>query len=308
MMVRSKLLLLLILLFIFSSAAFTEVALPVAQEGAPLYSNLGDEESLLAVCEAMKMAGMNEEAVDAVCDWIRDYNQIQKTNPVYEIVAGFYPMTDGYVDYGDADTYVEFNWQRWKVAQLNYYDVLCRSTAFYLLRDQMSIEERIPAEKWERNGFMETDFDAFYGVEEDDYVIPNPAVSSLTEDDIAAYATLFAPVPDNGENTEQAIADSMNRAFGESGVHFPQGRAKMIMVCYPAERQLAVRHAAILIEMDSGYLLFEKYGPDYPYQAALFATINEISTYLKDSIAAEYARYNLAAPDAVAVLCNGQLI
>lgn len=308
MMVRGKLLLLSILLFVFSSAAFTEVSLPVVQEGAPMYSNLGDEESLLAVCEAMKMAGLNEVAVNAVCDWIRDYNQIQNTNPAYSIVDGFYPMADGYVDYGDVDTYVEFNWQRWKVARLNYYDVLCRSTAFYLLCDQMSITERIPSEQWERDGLLKTDFDAFYGAEDDDHVIPNPAVSSFTEDDIAAYATLFAPISDNGENTEQEITDSMNHAFGERGVHFPEGKAKLIMVCYPADRQLAVRHAAILMEMDSGYLLFEKYGPDYPYQATLFATVEEVSTYLKDSVVADYGRYNLAAPDVVAVLCNDQLI
>ncbi len=298
----------LVLLLALPGLALAETRLPVVEPGAPLYSNLGDEESLLAVADAMKDAGLNEGAVDAVCDWVRDYNRVEAHNPVYAIVSGFQPMTEGYVDYGDAETYAEFNFQRWKVAKLDYYDVLCRSTAYWLLRDQMSVSERIPADRWERNGLLKTDFDALFGPEDDDRITPNPALADLTEDEIAAYATLFQPIPEGGENTPEAVADAMRRLFAERGVQFPQGKAKLVTECYPAEGQLAVRHAAVLIELDTGCLLFEKYGPDYPYQATLFASAEEAGAYLCASIIAEYERFGLPAPDSVAILCNDQLI
>lgn len=298
----------LALMLALPGLALAESALPVPEPGTPLYSNLGDEESLLAVADAMKAAGLDESAVDAVCNWVRDYNRVEANNPVYAIVSDFQPMTEGYVDYGDAETYAEFNFQRWKVAKLGYYDVLCRSTAYWLLRDQMRVSERIPADQWERNGLLETDFDALLGPGDDDRVIPNPALADLTEDEIAAYATLFQPISENGEDSAEAVADAMRRLFAERGVQFPQRRAKLVMECYPADGQLAVRHAAVLIELDSGCLLFEKYGPDYPYQATLFASDEEAGAYLCDSVAADYDRYGLSAPQSVAILANDELI
>ena len=305
---RRILTLALALLLALPGLALAESALPTPEPATPLYSNLGDEKSLLAVSDAMKAVGLDAAAVDGVCDWIREYNHVEAANPAYAIVSGFQPMTDGYVDYGDAETYAEFNFQRWKVARLGYYDVLCRSTAYWLLRDRMSVSERIPAGQWERNGLLKTDFDALFGPEDDDQVVPNPALADLTEDEIAAYATLFQPIPENGEDTIQDVADAMRSCWSERGVRFPQGKAKLVTECYPADGQLAIRHAAVLIELDSGWLLFEKYGPDYPYQATLFAAAEEAGAYLRASVIAEYGRYGWAAPEPLAILCNDELL
>lgn len=309
-MKKRVLLALVAALMLALSSASAENALPDVQAGAPLYSNLGDESSLSAVAAAMKSGGLNAEAVDAVCGWVRDYNRDQAENPAYAIVSGFQPVREGAVNYGDAETWAEFNWQRWKRAKRNYYDALCRSTAYFLLRDQIDVATRLPEDQWARDGLLASDFDAFWGPEADESVDANPDLSALSEDEIAAYATLFAPIPDGGEDTRAEIAASMNRAFEARGVRFPQGGAGLMMVCYayPGDGQIGVRHAAVCIKLDAGCLLFEKYGPDYPYQATLFATAAEAGAYLREAVVADCARYGSDAPEVIAVLLNGQLI
>ena len=51
-------------------------------------------------------------------------------------------------------------------------------------------------------------------------------------------------------------------------------------------------HAAVLIEMDNGYLLFEKTNPESPYAATKFSSTDEVKQYLYRMMELDYARYD----------------
>lgn len=60
-----------------------ETAMYTAQPGGPLYSNLEDEETRCWLLARMKDAGLDEKAVDAVGEWIADFNALSSRNTAY---------------------------------------------------------------------------------------------------------------------------------------------------------------------------------------------------------------------------------
>ena len=268
--------------------------LPAVQPGAPLYSNLADEDALNGVLSALNQAGLDPETVSQVGDWVRDYNQLAQGNPAYSVTGAFAPMTEGFVDYGeDQAVYADYNYQWWKRARRDYYDVLCRSTAYFLLDGMIQVAHPLPEDQWAVDSWLETDYDGFES---------NPRLS-FSEGGKAAYFTLFAPIDLGGITAAGDMAALIQRTWRQRGVSFAPGKASLLTVWIPSQGQTAAGHAALLVELDQGFLLFEKTNPEYPYQATLFAAMDEARDYLIASMQAAY-RGDDMAPDPIVVFLN----
>lgn len=268
--------------------------LPAAQPGAPLYSNLANEEALAGVLSALNEAGLDRQAVSQMGDWVRDYNQLAQGNPAYTVTGAFAPMAEGFVDYGeDQAVYADYNYQWWKLARRDYYDVLCRSTAYFLLGGLIDVANPLPEAQWDIEGWLATDYDGFES---------NPRLN-FTAEEKAAYFSLFTPIDLGGIKDAGDMTALIQRTWRERGVSFTDGKASLLTVWIPSQGLTAAGHAAVLVELEQGFLLFEKTNPEYPYQATVLAAIDEARDYLIASMRAAYRGYDMV-PDPIVVFLN----
>lgn len=286
-------LILLFLLCVFSIPALAELPHPLP--GSPLFSNMADEASLTGVAEALIDGGLNADAVRSVAKWIADYNALSAGNPAYTVTSEFQPMPEGSVDYGTDEAYGDYNSQWWRVARREYWDVLCRSAAFYLLRDRLSVSAPLPRESWDTAGWLETDYNG---------IDTNPCLD-LSDDEISAYFTLFQPI----DIAVGSSADDMYRlildTWAARSVTFSQDQATLITVWHQSGGRMAAGHAAVLVPLASGgCLLFEKYSPEYPYQATVFSSEAELVPYFESWMRLCYRGYTL--PEPILILKNTQ--
>ncbi|MCI6377300.1 MAG: DUF4300 family protein [Clostridiales bacterium] len=246
-----------------------ETAMYTAQLGGPLYSNLEDEETRGWLLARMKAAGLDEKAVDAVGEWIADFNALSSRNAAYTHVKGFVPM-NGAVDYGDDSAYGDYNYQWWKAAKRAYWDVLCRSTAFFLLQDQIAVERTLDEGLWNKKWFQ-TDFDGFE---------TNPGLQ-CPQETVRRYFTLYQLMDCDGATDARGRAEQVKAQWDKFGVRFREGDASLLTLWTVQEgSKLYPSHAAVLIHLPGEqYVAFEKYGPEYPYQATIFASKEEIRPY-----------------------------
>ena len=252
-----------------------------AKPGEPLYSNMEDEETLAWVLAQLKAAGLNAEAVDAVGEWIADFNILSSKNTVYTHVKGFAPM-NGAVDYGDDSAYGDYNYQWWKAAGRDYWDVLCRSTAFFLLQDRITVESTLEESLWNREWFQ-TDLDGFE---------TNPGLQ-CPQDTIRRYFTLYQMMDFDGAEEARERAGQVKAQCEKYGVAFQEGGVSLLTVWTVQQGcRLYPSHAALLVSLPDGqYLTFEKYSPEYPYQAMLFASKEEVKPYFDQWVALGWRGY-----------------
>lgn len=267
-------------------------------ENRPEYTNLASETAIKEVQDILLEAGIRAEYVNTVSNWIEDYNDCMKNCKAFSLQGNFTAMDGTTVDYGD---YPDMSFEWYKHNNRDYPDVLCRIVAFEMNKDNITVENPIAKKDFdcydENEAWLYSDGDILFGreetVDEDGYTIPAYAPFPLLEwdkDTISDYFTLFNPVNIKKGCSEQDMFKAIKRHWTKCGITFKDNRYSLITFWIQSENRTAAAHAATLIELDSGYLLFEKTNPTSPYAATTFSSIDDVKQYLYDMMALDYSR------------------
>lgn len=255
------------------------------------YTNLDSESSIGEVRDILIKAGIQTEYVDTVLDWATDYNNSMRECSSFSLVGDFVTTDGTTVDYGE---YYPMSTEWYRRNNRNYPDVLCRVVAFELMQDNISVSEVIAKDSfncWDENtSWLYTDGDILFGREAESYE-PYPLID-WNDDIIADYFTLFDPTPISEGCSEQEMFQIIQEKWNKHGVSFTENSFSLITFWTQSYNIICVSHAAVLVETDRGYLLFEKTNPMSPYAATIFSTTDEVKQYLYDMMELDCSRYN----------------
>lgn len=283
-------------LVLFICSACAGAGADAAPQGKLTYSNLDSESSMSEVRDILLKAGIRPERVDAVLGWVADYNDAMRECPSFDLVGDFVTVDAMAVDYGD---YYPMSAQWYKHNNRNYPDVLCRIVAYELNRDNISVSAVLKEDDfdcWDANtAWLYTDGDILFGREavEDERggYVPFPLLA-WSGDVQAEYFTLFNPISIAEQCGEQEMLEAVRQKWSEQGISFREGAVSLITFWTQSGDRICASHAATLIEIGAGYLLFEKTNPESPYAATKFSSTDEMKQYLYNMMELDYSRYD----------------
>ncbi len=260
------------------------------------YSNLDSELSMNEVRDILIKAGIQINYVDTVLGWATDYNNSMRECPSFSLVGDFITIDEMAVDYGE---YYAMSTQWYKRNNRNYHDVVCRIVAYELNQDNISVGNIIKEENfdcWDENtAWLYTDGDILFGREavegEHKAYVPFPLID-WSKDMQAEYFTLFNPIYITEQCSEQEMFQAIQEKWNEQEISFKENAFSLITFWTQSGDRICASHAAALIEIDNGYLLFEKTNPESPYAAAKFSSTDEVKQYLYNMMNLDYSRYN----------------
>ncbi len=260
------------------------------------YSNLDSELSMSEVRDILVKAGIQTNYVDIVMGWVTDYNNSMRECPSFSLVGDFITLDKMTVDYGE---YYPMSTQWYKSNNRNYHDVVCRTVAYELNQDNISVGKVIKEENfdcWDENTvWLYTDGDILFGREavegEHKAYVPYPLID-WSKDMQAEYFTLYNPIHIKEQCSEQEMFQAIQAKWNEQEISFKESAFSLITFWTQSGDRICASHAATLIETDNGYLLFEKTNPESPYAATKFSSTDEVKQYLYNMINLEYSRYN----------------
>lgn len=260
------------------------------------YSNLDSELSMSEVRDILTKAGIQTDYVDTVLGWVTDYNDSMRECPSFSLVGDFITIDEMTVDYGE---YFPMSTHWYKYNNRNYHDVVCRIAAYELNRDNISAGKVIEEENfdcWDENtAWLYTDGDILFGREavegEHKAYVPFPLID-WSKDVQAEYFTLFNPIHVTGQCSEQEMFQAVQERWKEQEISFKENAFSLITFWTQSGDRICASHAAVLIETDYGYLLFEKTNPESPYAASKFSSANDVKQYLYNMMDLDYARYH----------------
>lgn len=263
---------------------------------APLYSNLDSEAAREETASRLAAAGIPSETVNRVFSWVADYNDCMRDCESFTLAADFTPMEGSAVDYGD---YPPMSRHWYKDNHRAYHDLLCRIVAFELLKGQIAAANLLPQSEWacesSETDWLYSDWSILRGRAEtadEKAYSPNP-LPQWDNAALARYFTLYAPVAVPEGCTLEEQTQAVREAWTRRGVSFTPGKASLVTLWLSSGgsgNQIAVGHAAVLVEDDSGLLLFEKTNPESPYSAAKFQTTQQVKAYLLEMLRLDDAR------------------
>ena len=108
----------------------------------------------------------------------------------------------------------------------------------------------------------------------------------------AEYFTLFDPIGITEQCSEQEMFQAIQEKWSERKISFKESKFSLITFWTQSGERICASHAATLIEIDNGYLLFEKTNPESPYAATKFSSTDEVKQYLYNMMNLDYSRYN----------------
>ena len=234
----------------------------------PVYSNLTDEGSREEVAEKLREAQMPEEKICNFLLWAEEFNQLEG----YNLQTGFTSMDGEMVFYVPRFSMA----QRWAEKRGNYDDLLCRTVAFYLVEDFLSLTDS------QSSTMMVCDKELMRGDRE--VIERNPAIM-WTEDTKNKYYSVFQPVKTRTDcrNAEQRAA-AVNSYWKTLELSFENNRPSLITVWGNVQGKdssyIFSVHAGVLVEDGEDILFLEKISPLYPYQATIFKDRGQLVTYL----------------------------
>lgn len=275
------------------------------------YTNLDSESSVSEVRDILTKADIRTEYVDAVLDWVSDYNDCMRGCSSFSLAGDFVTIDGTTVDYGE---YYPMSVEWYKNNKRNYHDLLCRIIAYELNQDNISIDKVISKESfdcWDTNtAWLYTDGDILFGREAEEgehkEYIPFPLID-WSEETIANYFTLFDPIKVEGECNEREMLRAIQEQWSERGISFKENAFSLITFWTQSGDRICASHAAALIETDNGYLLFEKTNPESPYAATKFSSVDEAKQYLYNMMDLDYSRYD-AQVGTYVILKNDKLL
>ncbi len=260
------------------------------------YSNLDSESSMSEIRDILTKAGIQTNHVDTVLSWVTDYNDSMRECPSFSLIGDFVTVDGMTVDYGE---YPPMSVQWYKHNNRNYHDVLCRIVAYELNHDNISVGNVIKEENfdcWDENtAWLYTDGDILFGREavegEHKAYVPFPLIE-WSKDMQAEYFTLFNPIHITEQCSEQEMFQAIQEKWNEQEISFKENAFSLITFWTQSGDRICASHAAALIEIDNGYLLFEKTNPESPYAATKFSSTDEVKQYLYNMMNLDYSRYN----------------
>lgn len=269
------------------------------------YTNLDSESSVSEVQDIMTKAGIQTRYIDTVLEWAADYNNCMRECSSFSLEGDFVTIDGTMVDYGEYyPKYTEW----YKRNDRNYPDVLCRIAAFELVQDNISVSEAIAKENfdcWDENtAWLYTDGDILFGREGEDYD-PFPLID-WNDDIIASYFTLFDPINVQWEYSKQEMFQAIQEKWSKQGISFKENDFSLITFWTQSDDKMCVSHAAVLIETNNSYLLFEKTNPLSPYAATKFSSTDDVKQYLYNMVNLDYLRFD-SQIGAYIILWNNRL-
>lgn len=283
-----------------SAAVTLDPDTPRIPDGTLVYTNLNGEAAKAEVFARLTAAGIPQADADALSAWVDDYNTVMEHCPSFTLEPDFTEIQAPAVDYGD---YYDMNHAWFKSGGRDDYDPLCRVAAYRLMRSFLTAENTIPSDQWQcqnENQWLYSDWS----------ILSTYILMDLTEEDQARYFTLWDPVSVPDRAGEDEIYQAVLSQWGERGVSFQAGPVSLITIWRQSSGghgSACAAHAAVLIEDGEGYLLFEKTNPEAPYQATKFSSLEQVKTYMLDSLAFDLAKDGID-PGVCAVLQNDQLL
>lgn len=282
-----------------------------ALSGGLTCTNLDSDASMKEVRDILMNAGIPAEYIDTVLDWVKDYNDCMRECPSFSLIGDFITIEGTTVDYGD---YYPMSTHWYKNNRRNYHDILCRIAAFELNQHLISVQNRMAKEDFDcwdqQTSWLCSDGEILFGAEavegEHKAYIPFPLID-WSEEQTAAYFTLFSPVSVEEASGEADIYESIQREWAERGISFTESPCSLVTVWTQSGAQACVSHAASLIRTEEGYLLFEKTNPESPYAAVKLSSLAEVCQYLTDMLRLDYSRYD-SEPGACLILQNDRRI
>ena len=197
-----------------------------------------------------------------------EFNQLEG----YNLQTGFTSMDGEMVFYVPRFSMA----QRWAEKRGNYDDLLCRTVAFYLVEDFLSLTDS------QSSTMMVCDKELMRGDRE--VIERNPAIM-WTEDTKNKYYSVFQPVKTRTDcrNAEQRAA-AVNSYWKTLELSFENNRPSLITVWGNVQGKdssyIFSVHAGVLVEDGEDILFLEKISPLYPYQATIFKDRGQLVTYL----------------------------
>lgn len=259
------------------------------------YSNLDSESSMSEVWDILTKAGIRTNHIDTVLNWVTDYNNSMRECTSFSLVGDFITIDKMTVNYGE---YSAMSTQWYKHNNRNYHDVVCRIVAYELNQDNISVGNVIKEENydcWDENtAWLYTDGDILFGREavegEHKAYVPFPLID-WNKGTQAEYFTLFNPIHITEQCSEQEMFQAIHEKWNEQKISFKENAFSLITFWTQSGDRICASHAATLIEIDNGYLLFEKTNPESPYAATKFSSTGEVKQYLYNMMDLDYSRY-----------------
>ncbi len=275
------------------------------------YTNLDSDSSVSEIRDILAKCGIQTEYIDNVLNWVSDYNDCMRECPSFSLAGDFITIDGTTVDYGD---YYPISVKWYKNNKRNYHNILCRIAAYELVQDNISIDKVISKENfdcWDSDtAWLYTDGDILFGREAEEgehkEYVPFPLID-WSENTIANYFTLFDPIQIKGECGEREMFEAIQERWGERGISFADNAFSLITFWTQSGERICASHAAVLIESDDGYLLFEKTNPESPYAATKFSATDEVKQYLYNMMELDYSRYDAQVGEYV-ILKNDRLL
>lgn len=269
----------------------------VQQNTTLTYTNLGDKTVQSEVRDILISGGIPEKYIDKVFVWINDFNECMGSCESYSIENSWITAAIPVVDYGE---YAPMSELWYKQNNRQYSDVLCRIAAYQLIQDNVDIQQPINKKDWEcysDTQWLYSDWDA----------LSNFSLIAFDEQETSEYSTLFNPVTISAGCSQDEMYQAIQSAWKSRKISFAQNKVSLITIWTQSESQTAAAHAAVLIQEDQGYLLFEKTNPQSPYQATKFSTIEQVKQYMYEAIHIDDARYGFETGDYI-VMQNDNLL
>lgn len=193
----------------------------------------------------------------------------------------------------------EFNKESYNGYDVNGYVTAELNSISY---NSFTIQENM--RHWEALGFTESDqdincriaaftlmqnsFDYVNNGEKADDIIDLEIIKShykldFNNESIMKYGALFNSIPVDGVLGREEAVKAILSNWKKQGVLFKKDESIKLLCVYiqnPDSNLLQVGHAAVLLEIDDGFLLLEKYNPQHPYLATVFEDIESVIIYL----------------------------
>lgn len=226
----------------------------------PVYTNVGDEKTQEEIKNLLVEAGVKQETASEFITWVQDYNASVTSQELP--VTGYKNVGKDPLDYSGFTVKEEYREDGTMVSGMN-----CRLTSYLLF-----------------NQFIETKQSL---TENDPYIMFD--VECIDKDkkfeafDKEKFVTMFEPIEVKAESSLQEQSDAIAAAWQERGITIQDNEKISLITMYlhdNYENKRFVGHTGVMLNLEDGVLLIEKYGWNEPFQATKFANEQDMVKYL----------------------------
>lgn len=233
-----------------------------------LYSNLLDKKGKEEVKEAMLKAGISLENTSSFLQNVEQFNKAIEGEGL--VKSGFIEKESPLPNYDE-----EKMQEKWNKKHQDFIGFNCRITAYDLLKDLISVENR-----------SDTIPEILVFDEEALEHCGRPIFSSNERE---SFRTIFASIPAEYDKNIETHLKTLKDFWKKEGVSFvhqnDSSKASLISVVMhsapvPEESSLFIGHTGVLLPFGKRLLFVEKLAFQSPYQAIIFNNRLELNDYL----------------------------